>query len=343
MSSGGLKKTRGVGLLLFAVVVLNLFMVEAFVVTGSQKSSSSTRMLSAAATSTQAETEITPRLALLTFDLDDTLFPIGPVIQDANNAMIRAMHRLGYTKSTNKNILKHTTAIRKSIKHPITYTSLRMRAIQAELETHLPKKQTVDRSVVKHCYDAWLNERHASAERNLFPGAFDMLENVSSQHPCACIAAITNGRGDPKYMDSISHFFDFCVSGEDDGVFPQRKPQRGIYEASLAKYEESYPHPVGEFRIWCHVGDCLANDVGASVDCGAYGVWMEANHEDVTASSDKQPVWSTASKRTMRNRERLKRSGKNKVSAKITHLLELPSAIDALLEKAAKQPLAMAR
>lgn len=322
---------------LFAVLVIvfmwNLSMVEAFV-----SCTHARAPLSLAAAATNDESEQTPQLALLTFDLDDTLFPIGPVVQDANDAMIRAMYRLGYTKSTHKKIVKHMSAIRKSIKYPITYTSLRMRAIQTELESHLPKKQTVDHSVVKHCFDAWLNERHASAERNLFPGAVNMLERISSQHPYTCIAAITNGRGNPKYMESISHFFDFCVSGEDANVFPERKPQRGIYEASLACYQETYPHVIDDSRIWCHVGDCLANDVGASADCGAYGVWMESDHEDVSAAGDaKQPVWSTASKRTMRNRERLKRSAKNKVSAKITNLAELPSAIDALLEKAAQQ------
>jgi putative hydrolase of the HAD superfamily len=298
-----------------------------------------TTLLAATPTPMLEESEKkTPQLALLTFDLDDTLFPIGPVVQDANNAMIRAMHRLGYTKSTNKGVLKHTSAIRKKTKYPISYTSLRMRAIQAELESQLPKKHTVDPSVVKHCFDAWLNQRHASANDKLFPGVVETLERISAQHPCACIGAITNGRGNPKNMQSISHFFDFCVSGEDDGVFPQRKPQRGIYEASLARYKESYPHSIGDSRIWCHVGDCLANDVGASVDCGAHGVWMEADHEDVVcASSDKPPVWSTASKRTMENRERLKRAAKNKVSAKITRLSQLPNAIDALLAKAAQE------
>lgn len=282
-----------------------------------------------------------PRLALLTFDLDDTLFPINRVVQDANDAMVQAMHRLGYTRATNKNILKHTTAIRKHVKTPITYTSLRMRAIRAELESCVKKGESVDSSVVKHCFDAWLDERHKSAERNLFPCTVEMLESISAQHPYACIGAITNGRGSPIYMTSISQFFDFCVSGEDDNVFPQRKPQRGIYEASLAKYAERYPHPISESEyIWCHVGDCLANDIGGSTKCGAYGIWMDSGHDESSASrlsNDKQPSWSTASKRTIRNRQRLSKSAKNKVSAKITRLSELPNAIDIILEKVAQR------
>jgi hypothetical protein len=35
----------------------------------------------------------------------------------------------------------------------------------------------------------------------------------------------------------------------------------------------------------------LANNVGASVDGGAHGIWMEADHEDgVSASSDKTVI-----------------------------------------------------
>ena len=281
-----------------------------------------------------------PRLALLTFDLDDTLFPINRVIQDANDAMLKAMHRLGYTRATNKKIMRHATVIRKHVKTPITYTSLRMRAIHAELESFVEKSESVDSSVVKHCFDVWLDERHKSAERNLFPGTVEMLESISVQHPYACIGAITNGRGSPIYMTSISHFFDFCVSGEDDDVFPQQKPQRGIYEASLAKYTERHPHPISDSEyIWCHVGDCLVNDIGGSTRCGAYGIWMDSDHEESSTSqlsSHKQPSWSTASNRTIRNRQRLSRSAKDKVSAKITKLSELPNAIDYVLEKVAQ-------
>jgi FMN phosphatase YigB (HAD superfamily) len=211
-----------------------------------------------------------------------------------------------------------------------------MRAIHAELKSYLKKGETVDNSVVKHCFDAWLDERHSSAERNLFPGAVEMLTSVSALHPYACIGAITNGRGSPISMSSISHFFDFCVSGEDDNVFPHRKPQRGIYEVSLQKYTERYPQPISEDHIWCHVGDCLANDIGGSSKCGAYAIWMDMDHEGSSALSGKQPTWSTASKRTIRNRQRLAKSAKDNVSAKITKLSELPSAIEVILEKAAQ-------
>lgn len=34
-------------------------------------------------------------------------------------------------------------------------------------------------------------------------------------------------------------FFDFCVSGEDDGVLPHRKPHAGIYRETLPRYQES--------------------------------------------------------------------------------------------------------
>ena len=85
----------------------------------------------------------------------------------------------------------------------------------------------------------WEAERHSSAERNLYPDAVPMLQKLQSDHPDVIIGAITNGKGNPFYMeDSLAEWFDFCVSGEDDGVFPYRKPHGGIYEVALGRWRD---------------------------------------------------------------------------------------------------------
>jgi FMN phosphatase YigB (HAD superfamily) len=276
-------------------------------------------------------------LGLITFDLDDTLFPIAPVVEDANRAMITAMKRLGYVDSCNVAVWKHTTSIRKSTKIPLTYTELRMKAIRQELCQQVASKDVhIDDSVVLHCFDAWLNERHQSAERNLFEDAVSMLDELSHKYPYACIGAITNGRGNPLDMQSLHPYFDFCVSGEDDHVFPERKPRRGIYEASLEAYHERYPHVISDQHVWIHVGDCLANDVGGSHKCGAYAIWKDNSESLLLESNDnKQPKWSTASKRTVQNRRRLANQGKKLMSGQVTRLAELPTVVEEILQHAA--------
>ena len=48
------------------------------------------------------------------------------------------------------------------------------------------------------------------------------------------IGAVTNGCGDPLKTPGLAPLFDFCVSAEDEDVFPQRKPSRRPFDKALA-------------------------------------------------------------------------------------------------------------
>lgn len=289
--------------------------------------------------STTGSEEETPKLALLTFDLDDTLFPVMSVVFDADVAMIQAFHAAGYPKATDTNILRHTKAIQRKSKRRMTYTELRKRAIQQELEFFSMPGDVVNYDLVHDIYNAWLDERHRSAERNLFVGAIDMLNKIKEKYPHVCIAAITNGRGNPLFMNStLAPYFEFCISGEDDKIFPERKPQKGIFKACIAAYHERYPRSLTvNSHVWCHVGDCLANDVWGSSRNGAHAVWIELEElkksTDSQVSAGGQPSWSTLSPRHANSRRKLGSKGMKDVSEKISRLNELPNAIEKILEK----------
>ncbi|KAL7447923.1 hypothetical protein ACHAWC_000209, partial [Mediolabrus comicus] len=184
----------------------------------------------------------------------------------------------------------------------------------------------VDESVVDDVFDSWLSMRHESADKNLYDNCVDALEAIRQQHPDAVIGAITNGRGNPLCMPSVQHYFDFCVSGEDEHVFPKRKPDRGIYEAALDTFFNLRGDGIiPEDRLtWIHVGDDLANDVGASAVCGAKTIWLCAEDDELEADL---PSWSTATKEELEIRAKLNDSAKEYVSAKISNLYELEKAV----------------
>ena len=282
-----------------------------------------------------------PTLALLTFDLDDTLFPVATVVEDANAAMMQALWDAGYTEATNDRIVQHTKMIRRKQRKQMTYTQLRKRAIQTELELLSAAGELIDYDLVSHVFEAWLQARHVSAEAHLFYGAIEMLQQVKELYPHVCIGAITNGRGNPLGMaNTLAPYFDFCVSGEDDGVHPERKPHRGIFKVSLSEYNKRFPSQISETHIWVHVGDCLANDVGASAKMGAYAVWVELDDFKEYATSETQPPkWSTAPAKEASSRRKLADKSKGFVSEKITTLLQLPMAIEKILLKAYKDSL----
>jgi FMN phosphatase YigB (HAD superfamily) len=292
------------------------------------------------ASSSKVTTETTPRLGFLSFDLDDTLFPTTQVLNGANDVVVEKMQNLGF-ETTVKDLLQQTREIRSQLEQPITHRALRKLAIRGIIETQTDGA-SVDQAVVEECYGVWEQERHAAAEEHLFADAIKTLQTLRNKHPDVCIAAITNGAGSPLEMaNTLEPFFEFCVSGEDDDVFPNRKPHAGIYEKSLQRYESLYPHHFQEAqdgtsssgdRIWCHVGDCLANDVGASASCGAYAVWMYTEASLELATGSKVPVWSTATDSDIQKRAELSNQGKEKVAVRISSLSELVSAIDELLQ-----------
>jgi FMN phosphatase YigB (HAD superfamily) len=220
-----------------------------------------------------------------------------------------------------------------------------MELVSIDYRSIVPWDQVVD-----EIFNVWLKERHAAAKHYLFEDALATVQALREKHyPQACMAAITNGRGNPLHMkdSTLANYFDFCVSGEDDNVFPNRKPHVGIYEVALQRYQELYPHhhddtAVAENNekkpqryIWIHIGDCLANDVSASADAGAYAVWYNPDIHD--NSQQQQPSWSTASKRDIEQRTNLADQGRERVAIRIASLSELLAAIEELLANAKKK------
>ena len=303
-------------------------------------------------------------LALLTFDLDDTLFPCGPVVAEANEAMIASIVAHGYPTVTNADVLAATKAIRNDLRQaaddnnaPITYTDLRIAAIQSQLQKSLEERFPhlgLDRgggalpheSVSRKIFRVWLAARHEAAERNLYPGAVDMLRRIRADHPGAVIGAVTNGRGDPLDMRrTLRPFFDFTVSGEDADVFPHRKPQPGIYEVTLDRFESVAGYDLrpelGREQdgrqdgrgCWVHVGDDLANDVGASAACGAKAVWYDMDDEEGEGEKEEgtTPFYSTASAEEIERRKRMAAQAEALVTERISTLAQLPTAIENIL------------
>lgn len=295
---------------------------------------------------------------LITFDLDDTLFPVAPVIRDANEALVQRMKCAGYDDLSEQDINDTTKYIRTALKvagEDITYTELRTRVIQKEMDKRRPSDSTEaddDDDTASQFYERWERERHASAERNLYADAIPMLQRLRMDHPSVIIGAITNGKGNPFEMktSTLSDYFDFSISGEDPNVFPLRKPHAGIYEVALEKYREIIRCASDDGAIiegggtgaddnedscnWFHVGDDLANDVGASAACGAAAIWVDlveaygqTAKKRVSVDLSSQPSWSTASKEDLDKRRIMGDKARESVTARIERLSDLPDAI----------------
>jgi hypothetical protein len=104
-------------------------------------------------------------LGLLTFDLDDTLYPITPVIDAANAAFARAMERFGYEGLTPMDIVQTAKLIREEIAEEdpkaaaiLTHTEIRELAIRREMENIMLSKK------LKETADDWATPVSALAD-----------------------------------------------------------------------------------------------------------------------------------------------------------------------------------
>jgi hypothetical protein len=81
---------------------------------------------------------VKPTLCLLTFDLDDTVYPLDRVIDEANAAFARAMELYGFSGIKPSDISRRSMQIRKEMDPEaamvLTHTELRKRAIRSEME-----------------------------------------------------------------------------------------------------------------------------------------------------------------------------------------------------------------
>jgi hypothetical protein len=80
-------------------------------------------------------------LGLLTFDLDDTIYPLAPVIEEANAAFAKAMERYGFPNIQSNDITKRSVQIRNEIAASdperaatLSHTEIRKLAIRKEME-----------------------------------------------------------------------------------------------------------------------------------------------------------------------------------------------------------------
>mmetsp|Transcript_17737 Transcript_17737/g.45848 ORF Transcript_17737/g.45848 Transcript_17737/m.45848 type:complete len:340 (+) Transcript_17737:42-1061(+) len=299
---------------------------------------------------------------LITFDLDDTLWPTAPVVASANAKLCAAFEACGVpgitpwdVQSTMKRLRPELEA--KSAGVPPTYTALRTAAIAHLLASKVPQSDL--QAIANELFQVWLRGRHDSAEAHLFSGALEAATSVRKTYPEATIVALTNGRGDPLAMsEDLASCFDFTVSGEEPSIHPHRKPSPVIFRAALERagvdgdsfLTEHAPAPEDS---WVHIGDDLLNDIAAAKGLGAFTVWLDLAAEaaatagvsrssgvpDSPSSVDKAPTLAAtgeATYSTLDPAERLRREAQraavplSHIDQRIQTIGELPAALEAL-------------
>ena len=192
----------------------------------------------------------------ITFDLDDTLWAIYPVIHRAETHFLAWMreHQPRIVEShSEESLFAHRQEFFREfpdLQHDMTRMRKNWMARLADEHGY-----AADR--VEEGFEVFWKQRNIV---ELFDHTHEMLDHVSSHYR---VGAVTNGNADIDHI-GIGHYFDFFLKSSEVGV---SKPHPEIFSEAL-RHAQCLPREV------VHVGDDPVNDVEGAKRVGMRTVWV---------------------------------------------------------------------
>ncbi|MBT7796685.1 MAG: HAD family hydrolase [Gammaproteobacteria bacterium] len=208
-------------------------------------------------------------IRVIAFDLDDTLWYVGPVIKRAESILADWLEKevpgYSYEPSTLMPIRETLLSEDTSLGHRLT--AFRQQLIKASLVSYLDEQ-----SAASHAEGAMEIFLAARNEVEFFEGALDTLRDIARSFQ---LGAITNGNAD-IYRLGLNDCFSFAFSAEQVGA---PKPAPDLFHAALA-------HTGCEPAQMVYVGDDPIKDVDAANEVGLHTIWMKSNDKLIKGESN---------------------------------------------------------
>ncbi len=201
-------------------------------------------------------------IKVLSFDLDDTLWPVAPAIEAAEQAVF-AWLQSAYPRAIDNHSIDSMRELRAAmaLRHPERQhdmTFLRRSALAEQLRAAGYGEEGVDAA-----FEVFFAARNRV---QLYADVEPALERLQRRYR---LFALSNGNADLQRC-GIARFFDGHVSAQSAGV---AKPDARIF-AALAEVAGVDAHEV------LHIGDDPLTDVAGAVRSGMQAVWVrrESRH-----------------------------------------------------------------
>jgi putative hydrolase of the HAD superfamily len=204
-------------------------------------------------------------ISVITFDLDNTLWDVEPVLIKAEEAQQNwlKVHRPGAVEALDHEALFE---FKKSVwkRHPHLAHHVSQMRIQMlyELLTIAGYGEEEALSGARQAFDIFLHERRKVV---LYEEALGVLEELAGRYT---LGALTNGNAD-IYKTDAAEYFDFAFLAEDIGA---SKPHPDMFHAALKQTGVKAGNIV-------HVGDDPEHDVKGARDVGMHTVWVNTQRK----------------------------------------------------------------
>ena len=197
------------------------------------------------------------RIKAITLDLDDTLWPVWPTIERAEQALQQWLSEHAPATAQLCNNAHERMAIRQQVnqhypEHAHDLSFLRREAIRESL-----RRAGNSTELAEPAFEVFFSYRH---QVTLYDGVAEALQRLSSRY---ALIALSNGNADVFKTDAAAHF-KAALSAREVGV---AKPDVRIFHAAALQAAVA-PEEV------LHVGDDMTADVFGALQAGMQAVWV---------------------------------------------------------------------
>ncbi len=208
------------------------------------------------------------KIKLITFDLDDTFWDIGPVIVKAEKDVRAWLHeKVGEIQwGSMSDFLvyrKELIKIAPSLEWDI---SLLRQQIYNEKLKEVISDEKERRIIIDRAYEMFIKKRH---DVTFYDGVYDSIKKLSSSYN---LGVLTNGNAD-IFKFPIGQFFDFSINSKD---VKDNKPNRPHFRRAIEE------HGNVSFEEMLHIGDHQTNDVYGAHQLGIKTIWFNRKNDDWT-------------------------------------------------------------
>lgn len=200
----------------------------------------------------------------VTFDLDDTLWAVDPVIREANRTLWQWLDDNAplFTAGHQLTDMAEGSALRRELLEEMPEIAHSVSLIRIKLLERgcLAAGYTATEAIIlaERAFEVFMQARH---QVELFEHAQAMLEQLRREG--YIIGALSNGNADVG-QTLLGNLFDFQYNAEHVG---HAKPHPRLFEQAL-QYTGLRPEQV------VHIGDHPLNDVRAARDAGLWTIWV---------------------------------------------------------------------